>query len=289
MLRNLFLTAVRALKKNKFFSFLNIVGLSIGMAVFMLIAQYVHFERSYEDFIPGNENIYRLTLTTYLNGELIMSSAENYPGAAPALKTELGEVEGYARLYNAGYKNNVVITYEDAAPQPIALKHRRFLYADSSFFSLMQYPLMAGDPRTALAEPLTAVISEKYAQMYFGAEDPLGKFIRMQDDDNNNELVKVTGVFKDIPPNTHLRFDVLFSYKTLLARGDNGIPRYDQSWTRKDMYTFIKLRAGTNAKELEKKFPGIVSKYSPALKERNQQDILALQSIKDIHLKSSLT
>jgi putative ABC transport system permease protein len=67
MLRNLFLTSIRALKKNRFFSFLNIVGLSIGMAVFMLIAQYVHFERSYEDFIPGYENIYRLTLTTYLN------------------------------------------------------------------------------------------------------------------------------------------------------------------------------------------------------------------------------
>ena len=289
MLRNLVLTALRALKKNRFFSFLNIVGLSIGMAVFMLIAQYVHFEKSYEGFIPGNEDIYRLTLTTYLNNELIMSSAENYPGAAPALKTELGEVEGYARLYNAGYKNNVIITYEDAKPQPIAFKHRRFLYADSSFLALMQYPLIAGDPRTALAEPLTAVVSEKYARMYFGAEDPLGKSIRMQDDDNNNELVKVTGVFKDIPSNTHLRFDVLFSYKTLLGRGDYAIPRYDQSWSRKDMYTFIKLRPGTNPKELEKKFSDIVSKYSPALKERNQQDILALQPIKHIHLKSSLT
>ena len=289
MLRNLFLTAARALKKNRFFSFLNIVGLSIGMAVFMLIAQYVHFERSYEDFTPGNEDIYRLTLASYLNNELVLSSAENYPGAALALEAELGEVEGYARLYNMGYKNNVVITYEDAKPQPIAFKHRRFLYADSSFLTLMHYPLIEGDPTTALAEPFTAVISEKYARMYFGADDPIGKSLRMQDDDYNNELVKVTGVFKDIPPNTHLKFDVLFSYKTLFARGKNAIPRYDQSWGRKDMYTFIKLRPGTDPKELEKKFPEIVSKYSPELKERNQQDILALQPIKDIHLKSNLS
>src|SRR5690348_16392475 len=107
MIRNLFLTALRSLKKNKFFSFLNIAGLAIGMAVFLLIAQYVYFEKSYEDFIPDRDNIYRVALTTYLNNELAFSSAENYPGVGPALLAELPEVEGYARLYNMGYKNNV--------------------------------------------------------------------------------------------------------------------------------------------------------------------------------------
>lgn len=289
MLRNLLLTALRAIKKNRFFSFLNIIGLSIGMAVFILIALYVRFEKSYEDFIPGSDTIYRLTLTTYLNNELIMTSAENYPGAGPALKNELPEVEAYARLYNLGYKNNAIITYEDAKPEPIAFKHRRFLYADSSFLPLMQHTMIAGDPNTALSEPFTAVISEKYARMYFGNDDPLGKSIRLQDDDYNNELVKVTGVFKDLPRNTHLKFDVLFSYKTLFSRGEYAIPRYDQSWERKDMYTFIKIRPGTDTEELEKKFPEIVAKYSPVQNERNQRDILALQPIKDIHLTSNLT
>jgi putative ABC transport system permease protein len=227
MIRNLLLTALRSLKKNKFFSFLNIIGLSIGMAVFLLISQYVWFERSYEDFIPGREDLYRVTLTSYLNNELALASAENYPGVGPALKNELPEVTGYARLYNLGYKNNAIITYEDAKPEPIAFKQRKFLYADSSFLPLMQYEMVAGDAKTALAEPFTAVISEKYARMYFGNEDPLGKMLRMRDDDQANELVKVTGVLKELPPNTHLKFDILFSYKTLFTRGDWALSRYD--------------------------------------------------------------
>lgn len=288
MIRNLFLTAFRSLKKNKFFSFLNIAGLAIGMTVFLLIAQYVRFEQSYENFIPDLEHLYRVSLTSYVNNELVMSSAENYPGAGPALSHELPEVVGNARLYNMGYKNNVIITNEDAQPDPIALKQRRFLYADSSFLPLIGYPMVSGDPRTALAQPFTAVVSEQYARLYFGKEDPIGKMLRLQDDDFNNELVKVTGVFKDLPANTHLKFDVLFSYRTLFSRFDRAPVRYDQSWQRKDMYTFIKVRPGTDPARLEEKFAGIVEKYSPGLKERNQRDILFLQPVKDIHLTSNL-
>jgi putative ABC transport system permease protein len=288
MIRNLFLTALRSLKKNKFFSFLNIAGLAIGMAVFLLIAQYVHFERSYENFIPNAQNIYRVRLESYLNNELVFSSADNYPGVGPALKNELPEVTGSARLYNMGYKNNIIITNEEAEPSPIAFKHRRFMYADSSFLPMMEYPMVGGDPKTALAEPFSAVVSEKYARMYFGNEDPIGKSLRLQDDDYNSELVKVTGVFKDLPENTHLKFDVLFSYKTLFPRGDWAISRYDQGWWRKDMYTFISVRPGTDPKALEAKFPALISKYKPDNKEKNAHEILALQPLSSIHLTSNL-
>lgn len=288
MIRNLFLTAFRSLKKNSFFSFLNILGLAIGMAVFLLIAQYVHFEKSYENFVPDADRIYRVKLESYLNNELVLASAENYPGVGPALKRELPEVTGYARCYNMGYKNNVIITNEDAQPQPIAFKHRRFLYADSSFLPLMQYVLLAGDARTALAEPFTAAISEKYARMYFGNEDPLGKSLRLQDDDRNNELVKITAVFKDLPENTHLKFDILFSYETLYSRGDWAINRYNNSWARKDMYTFISVQPGTDPKILEGKFPALVDKYKPDNKQKNIHEILTLQPLKSIHLKSNL-
>src|SRR5215213_1330004 len=103
MLHNLLLTALRSLQKNKFFSLLNILGLGIGMAVFLLLAQYVKFERSYENFIPDKENIYRVKLETYRSNELILASAENYPGVGPALKNALAEVTSFARLYNMGY------------------------------------------------------------------------------------------------------------------------------------------------------------------------------------------
>ncbi len=251
MIRNLLLTAYRNIKKNKFFSFLNILGLAVGMAVFLLIAQYVRFERSYENFIPNRNNIYRVSLTAYRNNELIMASAENYPGVGPALQKELPNVVRYARLYNMGYKNNVIITNENAKPDPIAFKQRRFLYADSTFLSMMGYAMVSGNTKTALSEPFTAVISEKYAHLYFGNADPIGKTLRLRDDDFTDELVKVTGVFKDLPRNTHLKFDVLFSYNTLYAGGDGGISFFKEGWRGRNsniMYTFIQLRPGTTPK-----------------------------------------
>jgi putative ABC transport system permease protein len=288
MIANLILTAWRSLKKNKFFSALNILGLAIGMAVFLLLAQYVHFERSYESFLPNAGNIYRVSLESRLNNELVFHSAENYPGVGPACKSELPEVLGFARFYNMGYKNNIIITNEDAKPAPIAFKHRRFMYADSSALPLMGYPMVAGDPVTALAEPFTAVVSETYARMYFGDEDPIGKMLRLQDDDFVNELCKVTGVFKDLPENTHMKFDVLFSYKTLFPRGDWAVARYDQGWRRKDMYTFIALAPGADPAAVEAKLPTLVEKYKPENRERNAQEILSLQPVKSIHLQSSL-
>lgn len=288
MLRNLLLTAWRSLTKNKFFSLLNILGLSIGMAVFLLIAQYVYFERSYETFIPDADNIYRVSLEAYLNNDQIFASAENYPGVGPSLKREFPEVLGYARLYNMGYKNNVVITNEQATPSPIAFKHKRFLYADSSFLPMMGYTMAAGDATTALAEPFNCVVSERYAKMYFGNEDPIGKSLRLQDDDFVDELVKVTGVFKDLPENTHLKFDVLFSYESLYPRGTWAVERYRDGWRRKDMYTFVKLLPDADPKALEAKFPAIVDKYKPENKQRNGVDILKLQPLKSIHLQSSL-
>jgi putative ABC transport system permease protein len=289
MIRNLLITAIRNLRKNKFFSSLNILGLGIGMAVFLLISQYVHFERSYEDFIPGNENIYRVKLEVYRNNEPIMASAENYPGVGPALQHELPEVISYARLYNMGYKNNVIITNENAKPDPIAFRQRRFLYADSTFLPMMGYPMVKGNATLALKEPFTAVISEKYAKLYFGNDDPIGKTLRLRDDDFTNELVKVTGVFKNLPSNTHLKFDVLFSYNSLYPRGDWAVQRYREGWRRKDMYTFIQVKPGTDSKILETKFPAIVAKYKPELKGSQEKQLLGLQPLKDIHLTSDLS
>lgn len=288
MIRNMLLVALRSLGRNKFFSSLNILGLAIGMAVFLLIAQYVRFEKSYENFIPGRENIYRVTLETYTADKMAMASAENYPAVGPAMKSEFPEVTEYARLYNMGYKNNVVITYKEARPEPVAIKQHHFLYADSAFLPLMKYEMMKGNAANALAEPNTAVVSEKYAGIYFKEQDPVGKTLVMQDDDFNYEPATVTGVFKDLPANTHLKFDILFSYKTLYARGDDANERYNQSWEGKDMYTFVELRAGTDPGKIEAKFPALVDKYKPELKQSQQKNVLGLQPLKDIHLKSDL-
>lgn len=284
----------RNFTKNKFFNALNILGLTIGMVIFLLVAQYVKFEKSYEDFVPEASSVYRLTLETYAGGELVRSSAENFPAAGAALTSALPDVLTSARLYNLGFKNNVVITNEAAQPDPIAIKQRRFLYADATFLPMMGYSLVSGDVKTALAEPHTAVLTQELARRYFGETDPIGKMLRMRDDDNNNDLVRVTGVLKQVPNNTHLKFDILFSYKTLLTwrtedNADFGIRRYDQSWGRSDMYTFLQLRPDADAKMVEAKFAEVVSRQVPELKERNQQYVLKLQPIRDIHLTSRLS
>jgi len=288
MIQNLLLTAFRNLKKNAFFSLLNIFGLAIGMAVFMLITQYVKFERSYEDFIPNSNNIYRVSLESYAGNEVTLNSAENYPAVGPAMKKEIPGVVAYARLYNMGYKNNVVITNENARPQPISFKQERFLYADSGFLPMMGYTMVEGDAGNALAEANTCAISAKYARMYFGNEDPVGKTLRLRDDDFNDETAKVTAVFKELPANTHLKFDVLFSYKTLYSRGEWALGRYHQNWRRADMYSFVQLAPGANAKDIEARLPALINKYKPDLRQNHQSEILRLQPLKDIHLHSDL-
>jgi len=290
MIKSYFTIGWRNLLRNKGFSFINIAGLSVGMACFLLIMLYVNFENSYEDFVPCRSAIYRVTLTKYVNGEQVQSSAENYPSVGPTLAATFPEIVSYARLYNLGYKNNVVITNEDAKPHPVALNQRKFLYADSAFLPMMGYTMMVGDVKTALAESNSAVITHRLAVLYFGNADALGKTLRLHDDDNNDEQVKVTGIIKEVPPNTHLKFDVLFSYKTLYGRNGKrpgyARDRFEQTWQRNDMYTFIQLRPRTNPQKLEAKFPAIVQAHNPKLKEHNQNDILSLQPLASIHLTS---
>jgi putative ABC transport system permease protein len=288
MFLNYLKTAFRNLLRNKTYSAINMIGLAIGMAVFLLIAQYVRFERSYEDFVPNRANIYRVSIHSYRNNELISASAENYPAVGPSMLHDIPQVLSYARLYNMGYKNNVVITNENAKPDPIAIKQHRFLYADSAFLPMMGYDLIRGDAATALANPFTAVISEKMARIYFGDNDPIGQTLHMHDDDFNDELAKVTGVFKEVPANTHLKFDVLFSYKTLYTRRINSISRYDQNWTRVDMYTFVRLRPGADAAVVEAQLPALVTRYKPQLAANHEKEVLQLQPLTSIHLNSDL-
>jgi putative ABC transport system permease protein len=285
MLENYFKTAYRSLTRNKTFTVLNVLGLAVGMAIFLLIAQYVRFQWSYEAFVPDRANIYRVSLEIYANNELQSASAENYPGLGPALRSEMPEVIDFTRVFNMGYINNVIITNEQAKPAPISFKQRHFLYVDSSFLPMMGCQMVRGNARDALAAPLTAVISEKYASLYFGKEDPIGKQLHMHDDDSNDQLVKVTGVFKDLPGNTHLKFDILFSYATMFRPIQTN-----QNWarTRPEFYTYIRLRPGTDPGRIEARLPAVFQAHEPQLRTENKRQSGRLQPLKDIHLRSDL-
>lgn len=293
MLKNYFNVAFRSLLKNQLYSFINIFGLAIGLAAFLMINHFVAFEKSYENHVADKENIYRVQLDVYQNGELVYKSSENYPGAGPAILEDYPEVISSAKLYNMGSKNNVIITSENGEENPQVLKHRRFLYAEAAFLPMFSVPMIQGDAATALEKPHTIVISESMAKKYFGNENPMGKLLRLEDDDFNNELCTVTGVFQDVPENTHLKFDVLISFNTLYTRDTDGSGwakrRYGNGWRRKDFYTYVELKANADPKKLENQFPALVDKYNPENKERNRKDVLSLQPLQDIHLYSQLT
>jgi putative ABC transport system permease protein len=285
MPENYFKTARRSLLRNKSYTLLNVLGLAVGMAIFLLITQYVRFQWSYEAFVPDRANIYRVSLETYTGKELQSASAENYPGLGPALRSENPDVMDFARVFNMGYINNVVITNEQASPRPISLKQRRFLYVDSAFLPMMGYQMIRGNAALALAAPYTAVISEKYAGLYFGKEDPIGKPLHYHDDDSHDQLVRVTGVFKDLPGNTHLKCDVLFSFPTAF-----GTVPVNQNWARSrpQIYTYVRLRPGADPKRVEARLPAIFDEHEPQLRGENKHQTGQLQPLTDIHLRSNL-
>ena len=278
-----------AFSKNKLYSFINIFGLAVGISAFLLLTQYIIYEQSYESFVENAEDVYRVRLDVFQNGEEMYRSSENYAGVGQAIVDEFPEAIKSAKLYNMGSKNNVIITWENAPNGPVVFKHRRFLYAQKDFLPMFSAQMIYGDGESALEKPFTIAISETMAKNYFGDEDPMGKLLRLEDDDFNNELCTVTGVFKDVPSNTHLKYDVLISFSTILGRGDWAPKRYQTGWNRKDYYTYVQFEPGTDPKDIEAKLPALVNRYKPQNKDNNQKDVLLLQPLKDIHLYSQLT
>jgi putative ABC transport system permease protein len=284
---------IRSLTKARSFFIMNIAGLSIAVSVFMTIVLYLQFETSYEDFVPEGSSIYRVTLERYIHNQLETRTAENYPGVGPAM-LDLPGVISYARLYNLGYKNNVIITNEDRQPA-VAIKQTKFLYADSAFLPMMGYKLIGGDIATALAKPNSAVITKELAGIYFGTQDPIGKTLHMHDDDENDEFVVVTGVLDRLPRNTHVKFDVLFSYKTLLSRTRKDRPNLPrilkerfEGWSRNDMYTYVQLRNDADVSQIESELPRLIALHSANDQAAGIRKVMHLQPLGDIHLHSNL-
>jgi len=163
VIKNYCKIAWRALWKNKVIATINLGGLAIGIASSILLLSYVSFQFSYDAFHSRKQDIYRVNLDFYQNNLLTIQSAENYSAVGPALKKDFPEIQEQARLYNMGYKNNCVFSYNN-----INFKETKFLYADPSFLTMFSFPFRVGDPRSALAQPYTAVISESTARRLFG-------------------------------------------------------------------------------------------------------------------------
>ena len=280
MWKNYLFSSIRGLINHKFYTLCNLLGLVGGYSAFLFLIQYVAFEKSYENFIPNRDNIVRVTLDKYRGNELIVSGAESYVGMGPVFLEELPEVVAYTRTFNASTRRNSVISSEENASAALALKVKNYYYADSAFLNFFGHELTQGDPTTALALPGQVVISRSLAKMFFGDDDPMGKTLRLRNEKLNDDLHVVTGVFRDLPSNTHLRFDMLLSYKTLASRRKQE--NYFSSWHSRRSYTYLALAPGVDRAALAEKLPEILSQHKDI--PEGKKEAIHLQPLSEIHL-----
>ncbi|HEX9512568.1 MAG TPA: ABC transporter permease [Puia sp.] len=269
MIRNILLVTWRNLTRHRAYTFINIIGLAIGIAVFILIGAYAHFEKSYDRMPIGADNIYRVESQFYKGGHLTDNWPTSTNGYAKAMKDALPGITSFARIN--WYDAERVVRYKDAK-----YREEHVCFADSNFFSFFSYPLLKGDAQTALKEVNAIVLSESAAKKYFGDADPMGEFLDVSTQSKSYHCA-VTGVFKDIPPNSTLQFNFLISWATTPAW-------LKDFWYMHESYTFVKLKPGTDIPKLEAQFPAIAEQYKtgPSLKELKWA--IQLVPLTDIHL-----
>jgi putative ABC transport system permease protein len=268
MLKNYLRIAFRNLWRHRAYSFLNIMGLTIGMSACFLIFLYVRFELSYDDFHDKKDRIYRMVCDIKTPTETMNLGVCSAPMAINA-KDEFPEIESVVRFDPRSF----LVRRGD-----IKFQEENSVLADSAFFEVFDFPLLQGDPRTALREPLSVVLPEKTAKKYFGNENPMGQTLLLRDD---GKVAKVTGVMKDMPENSLLKADMLIS-KSTSKLFDSA---EDRRWGSFGMWSYVLLKPNTDAKALEKKFPAFLDKRDGTDMKKSQMFFsLFLEPLKGVYL-----
>ena len=262
MFKNYLIVAVRNLLRYRLFSAINIFGLSVGMACCILILLYVQDELSYDRFNEKAHRIYRITFDHQSSGHHFA----RIPSAwAPVLVNNFPEIISAVRFS----RNSQSIQFQDRH-----FREDRFFSVDGSVFDIFTFPLIKGDPETALREPNSIVLTEEMAQKYFGATEPLGKILTVRDE-NRKLGYRVTGISKKTPRNSHLRYDFLASFEN-----PDDLSR---NWKGVHFYTYLLLEDGVSPVDVEKRINAYIEERWPLW-----QLGLNLQPLTDIHLYSRL-
>jgi putative ABC transport system permease protein len=280
MFRSFFLVAARNITRNKIFSLIHVLGLSLGIAAFVMLFKYVNFELCYDVFHHKAENIYRIRHDAFREGRLESSSAITYYAAAPAIKASFAEVTNYVRLHRA----DGMMNYYRADGTVISFHETKSYYADSSFFSMFDFPLLKGSKENVLRQKNSMLLSASAALKYFGNENPIGKTIHLTTEWEGGAYT-VEGVFEDIPENSHIQFDFLFAIDNLLV--NQQFKYWGWYWT--NFYTYLELKPGIDPAHFESKLQQIIdANLGSDLKKTNSQEKFLLQPLRDIHLHSNI-
>jgi len=283
MINNYLKIAIRNLFKQKFYSIINISGLTIGLTCVILISLYVIHELSYDKHHEKWENTYRAAFYLKFGGKEAEYAVAPAPLAA-AMQEEIPEVESATRFRSWG---SFLVKRDD--PDSENIKQYGVIWADSNVFDVFTMPLLKGNPKTCLKDPNTVILSESTAKKYFNEEDPLNQSLIL----NNDRIVKVTGIFEDMPETSHFTFDIMMAMEGLEESKN-------QIWLSNNFKTYFTLREGSDPQVVEQKLNDLLYKYAGeqikqimgfTMEEFEKQDNKAsffIQPLSSIHLKSDL-
>ncbi len=272
MIKNIFLVAIRNFKRDKGYSLLNILGLTIGVTFSLFLIFYIKDELSYYRYHEKADRISRIVSYIQERDKNINWTSTQLP-LGPTLKKDYPEVEASARFF---YRERTMFRNGDNR-----FFETKIFYADSTVFNIFTYKFIEGAATHALAEPNSIVISKTIAEKYFGKNTAaVGKTLQTV-----AELYKVTGVIEDVPANSHIRFDMLISASTIL-KGNKDNP---DSWGGFNNYTYVLLKPGTSAEAFEKKLAPMYERYMAAIFAKfNVKVRYGVQPVTSIHLHSDL-
>ena len=278
MFRNHFKTAWRNLMKYKFISFINLFGLTVGLTCCLLILTYILNELSYDKYNKNADQVYRVT-RSFNNEEGVVSL--NLSTISPPfgyyLPTDFPEIIKMTRLLNNG---TTPLRYKDKL-----INEENVYFADGNLFDVFSVNVIKGNPKTALSDPFSVMLTEETAKKYFGDEDPINKVIRA----NNQFDVKVTGVYKSFPSNAHMHPNILVSFNTLREPTVYGEENLRTNWGNNSFFTYLLLPKNYNIERMKARFPAFVDKHMGDQyggKKPSKFTKLDLQKLTDIHLYS---
>lgn len=270
MFKSYWISAWRHLKKKKGFSFINIFALTVGMAAALLILTYVVFEYSFDGMHSKRENIYRVESTFHEGNELTDDWATSSFGYGSAMKREFPWIKDYTRV-GSQYQPEQVVKYGNQLN-----REDKIAYADDRFFKVFDFQLVKGDPDKVLDAPNKVVITERIAKKYFKDADPIGKIMIFKAD-KEQLACEVSGVMKEMPSNSHIRYQFLISYLSL--------PKFlHEYWYRHEAYTYVVVETPEQAQQVESGFPLMAEKYKTEEALKNKTWGVRLIPLEDIHL-----
>ncbi|MEO5603683.1 MAG: ABC transporter permease [Cyclobacteriaceae bacterium] len=260
MIRHYLLHFFRNLQRQKLFSFINLLGLTVSMASTLLIYLYVHHEFSFDRFHKHSERIYRINQTFIYGENSDHQFASTGPGVAYSVKEEVSEVDLITSIHTPG---NFIISYVTPDQEVIAFEEDRILAADTNFFSMFNFPFLKGDPASALRLANTLIMTESTAKKYFGEDNPIGKLVTLGAlNGNDHTTYEVTGVVKETPDNSYIEFDVLLSMKTF------PIEKLNWSWAWTQLETYLLLNKQANVDHVRAKLQTIPRKHAEQTLQR---------------------